>query len=220
LFLPGTAITLAVIELTTREIVSGSARLIAGLMRLAQLAFGILIATQVMGVSAAELSTAPVNKFGAWAPWLGVAVYAIGIMLYFGPPTRFLPWLMAVLFAAYLGQFVTNIVFGSYASGFGGGFALMVFALAISLHPNTPPTAALLAPGFWLLVPGSIGLIGVTQLVGADGSAAVTVTLISMIAIALGLQTGLLLFRAVRQLGGLQKNGRSEEHTSELQSLS
>jgi hypothetical protein len=32
------------------------------------------------------------------------------------------------------------------------------------------------------------------------------VTLISMIAIALGLQTGLLLFRALRQLGGLQKD--------------
>jgi uncharacterized membrane protein YjjP (DUF1212 family) len=125
---------------------------------------------QVMGVSAAELSTTPVNKFGAWAPWLGVALYAIGIMLYFGPPTRFLPWLTALLFAAYLGRFVTNVVFGSYASGFGGGFALMVFALAISLHPDTPPTAALLAPGFWLLVPGSIGLIGVTQLVGADSS--------------------------------------------------
>lgn len=107
---------------------------------------------------------------------------------------------MAVLFAAYAGQFVTNIVFGSYASGFGGGFALLVFALALSLHPNTPPTAALLAPGFWLLVPGSIGLIGVTQLVGTDTSGAVTVTLISMIAIALGLQTGLLLFRAIRQL--------------------
>jgi uncharacterized membrane protein YjjB (DUF3815 family) len=166
-------------------------------MRLAQLAFGILIATQVMGVSAAELSTAPVNKFGAWAPWLGVAVYAIGIMLHFGPPTRFLPWLMAVLFAAYLGQFVTNILFGSYASGFGGGFALMVFALVLSLHPDTPLSAALLAPGFWLLIPGSVGLIGVTRLVGADRSAALTVTLISMIAIALGPKTGLLLFRAL-----------------------
>jgi uncharacterized membrane protein YjjB (DUF3815 family) len=92
---------------------------------------------------------------------------------------------MAVLFAAYLGQFVTNIVFGSYTSGFGGGLALMLFALAISLRPNTPPTAALLAAGFWLLVPGSIGLIGVTQLVCADSSAAITVTLVSMIAISL-----------------------------------
>ena len=191
---------MAVIELTTREIVSGAARLVSGFMRLAQLAFGILIATQVVGISAAELSSTPVNKFGPWAPWLGVAVYAVGIMLYLGPPTRFLPWLTVVLFVAYLGQFTTNLVFGSYASGFGGGFALMLFAMAISLRPDTPPTAALLLPGFWLLVPGSIGLIGVTQLVGADSSRALTVTLVSMIAIALGLQTGLLVFRAARQL--------------------
>jgi uncharacterized membrane protein YjjP (DUF1212 family) len=205
LFLPGVAITLAVIELTTREVVSGSARLIAGFMRLAQLAFGILIATQVTGVSAAELSVAPVNKFGAWAPWVGVALYAVGLMLYLGPPTRFFPWLLMILFAAYIGQFVTNLLFGSYASGFGGGFVLMVSAMLLSLRESTPPTAALLLPGFWLLVPGSIGLIGVTQLVSADSSAAVTVTLISMISIALGLQTGLLLWRAGAQLLGLSR---------------
>jgi uncharacterized membrane protein YjjP (DUF1212 family) len=46
LFLPGASITLAVIELTTREVVAGAARLVAGFMRLAQLAFGILIATR------------------------------------------------------------------------------------------------------------------------------------------------------------------------------
>lgn len=49
MFLPGTAITLAVIELSTRDMISGSARLISGAMRLAQLAFGILIAAQVVG---------------------------------------------------------------------------------------------------------------------------------------------------------------------------
>jgi Putative threonine/serine exporter len=59
LFSPGVAITLAVIELTTREVVSGSARLVSGFIRLAQLAFGILIATQVVGLSASELSTVP-----------------------------------------------------------------------------------------------------------------------------------------------------------------
>jgi hypothetical protein len=64
-----------------------------------------------------------------------------------------------------------------------------------------------LLPGFWLLVLGSIGLIGATQLVGADPSGAVTVTVVSMIAIALGLQTGLLFFRAVRQLAGLRARG-------------
>jgi uncharacterized membrane protein YjjB (DUF3815 family) len=64
----------------------------------------------------------------------------------------------------------------------------MFCSLALSQRPRTPPAALLLQPGFWLLVPGSLGLIGVTQRIGADSSAAVTVTLISTISIALGIQ--------------------------------
>ena len=54
MFLPGTAITLAVIELSGRDVIAGSARLIAGGIRLAQLAFGILIAAQVVGQANVE----------------------------------------------------------------------------------------------------------------------------------------------------------------------
>jgi uncharacterized membrane protein YjjB (DUF3815 family) len=60
---------------------------------------------------------------------------------------------------------------------------------------------ALILPGFWLLVPGSLGLIGITQLFGTDSTAVLTATLISMMSIALGIQTGLLVWRAVSRLG-------------------
>lgn len=201
-FLPGTAITLAVIDLTTREVVSGSARLIAGFLRLAQLTFGILVAAQVLGISANELNAVQLNDFGAWAPWAGVVLYAFGILFYLGPPNQFLPWLLATLLVTYAGQVATNILFGTYASGFGGGLALMLFVAAIAQRRNAPPAATLLSPGFWLLVPGSLGLIGVTQLVNANAAAAIGVTLVSMISIALGMQTGLLLWRGGRQLTG------------------
>ena len=56
------------------------------------------------------------------------------------------------------------------------------------------------APGFWLLVPGSLGFMGVTQLLGAHSTAVFTATLISMMSIAVGVQTGLLLWRAAIQL--------------------
>jgi uncharacterized membrane protein YjjB (DUF3815 family) len=154
----------------------------------------------MVGVPAADFVVVPVNKFGAWAPWLGVAVYGVGIRLYLGPPRRFTPWLLAILFVAYSGQVLANAVLGSYASGFGGGFALMLCALAISQLPNTPPTVALLLPGFWLLVPGSLGLVGATQLIGTDRGAVFSVTLVSMISIALGFQAGLLVWGAFRQL--------------------
>jgi uncharacterized membrane protein YjjP (DUF1212 family) len=200
IFLPGAAITLAVAELSTRQMVSGSSRLVAGLMRIAQLAFGILIAAQVAGIAESNLVVTHVNRLGIWAPWAGIVVYGVGAFLCFGPPTRFLPWLMAMLFIAYVGQLAGNALFGSYASGFGGGLMLTLCALAVAHRPNTPAAISLILPGFWLLVPGSLGLMGVTQLLGTDNTTVLTATLISMISIALGMQTGLLLWRATVQL--------------------
>lgn len=199
LFLPGVAITLATIELTTHEIVSGSSRLAAGATRLAQLAFGILVAAQIAGVTASDLTVQSVNGLGWWAPWTGVAVYAVGLMLVYGPPAWFLPWLLAILFISYSSQIAADTIFGGYASGFGGGLALMLCSQILSRRPNSPPTAALIVPGFWLLVPGSIALIGVTAL-AANNYSAITVALVSMMSIALGMQTGLLLWRSYPQV--------------------
>jgi uncharacterized membrane protein YjjP (DUF1212 family) len=199
-FLPGAAITLAVIELSTNHLVSGASRLVAGFMQIAQLAFGILIAAQIAGIAESNLVTTELNRLGAWAPFIGVLVYGLGAMLYFGPPTKFLPWMLLMLYTAYAGQWIGNALLGSYASGFGGGLTLILFALAISHRPNTPPTVSLVLPGFWLLVPGSLGFMGVTQLLGTHSTAVFTATLISMMSIAVGVQTGLLLWRAAIQL--------------------
>lgn len=206
-FLPGAAITLAVIELTTNHLVSGASRLVAGFMQIAQLAFGILIAAQVAGIADSNLVTTQVNRLGPWAPFLGVLVYGIGIWLNFAPPAKFLPWLALMLYTAYAGQWVGNALLGSYASGFGGGLTLIIFALAISRRPNTPPTMSLILPGFWLLVPGALGFMGVTQLLGSHSSAVFTATLISMMSIAVGVQTGLVLWRAAMQLTNASHRG-------------
>jgi uncharacterized membrane protein YjjP (DUF1212 family) len=199
-FLPGAAITLAVIELATHHVVSGASRLVAGFMQIAQMAFGILIAAQIAGIADADLITTQFNRLGPWAPFIGVLVYGLGIWLNFAPPTRFLPWMVLMLYVAYLGQWVGNALLGSYASGFGGGMTLILFALAISHRPNTPPTMSLVVPGFWLLVPGSLGFMGITQLLGTHSTTVFTATLISMMSIAVGVQTGLLLWRAAIQL--------------------
>ncbi|MFA5710179.1 threonine/serine exporter ThrE family protein [Mycolicibacterium sp.] len=198
MFLPGAAITLAVIELTSRDVISGSSRLIAGFVQIVQLAFGIIIAAQLLGLDESQLSPEAVNKIGPWAPWLGVVVYAVGVMLFMAPPRSFLPWLVAISGIAYAAQFVGDLVLGSYASGFCGGVALSVAALVMSRLRGSPPAITMILPGFWLLVPGSMGLIGVTEVFGADGDAALPATLISMISVAFGLQAGLVLWRAFR----------------------
>ena len=198
MFLPGAAITLAVIELTSRDIISGSSRLIAGFIQLVQLSFGILIAAQLFNMNENQLTATAVNKIGPWAPWLGVIVYAVGVMLFLAPPWSFFPWLVLITYTAYLAQFLGDGLLGSYASGFCGGLVLTVAALAVSRHASAPPAITLILPGFWLLVPGSMGLIGITEIFGADGDSALPATLISMISVSFGLQAGLVLWRVVR----------------------
>ena len=200
MFLPGVAITLAVIELTSRDVISGASRLIAGFIQIVQLAFGILIATQMLGLPENQLTAVAINKIGPWAPWLGVAVYGLGVMLFLAPPRSFLPWLVVVTYAAYVGQYVGDMFVGSYASGFFGALVLTVIALANSQHADTaPPAITMILPGFWLLVPGSMGLIGFTELFGVDGDSVLPATLLSMISVAFGLQAGLLIWQLVRR---------------------
>ena len=49
-----------------------------------------------------------VNKLGWWAPWTGATVYALGLMLHYGPPAGFLPWLLAILFITYSSQILSR----------------------------------------------------------------------------------------------------------------
>ncbi|MDY6995555.1 MAG: threonine/serine exporter family protein [Actinomycetota bacterium] len=198
-FLPGVAITVSVIELAANDVISGASRLIAGFMQLAMLAFGIIIASQMFGLEDGQLTAQALNKLGPWAPWVGVAVFVAGIMLFLAPPLSFLPWLALLAYTAYTAQYLGDLVLGSYASGFFGALALTLAALLIARRRDSPPAIAMVLPGFWLLVPGSLGLIGVAELFGADGDSALPATLISMIAIALGVQAGVVTWQLLRR---------------------
>lgn len=208
MFLPGAAITLAVIELTARDVISGSSRLIAGFVQIAQLAFGILIASQMLQTDDTQLTSDAINKIGPWAPWLGVAVYSAGVMLFLAPPRSFLPWLLLITYLGYSAQYLGDLLLGSYVSGFCGGVVLTFAALAMTRLRGSPPAITMILPGFWLLVPGSMGLIGITELFGADGDSALPATLISMVSVSLGMQAGLVLWQLIRQRA---RRGRLQE---------
>jgi uncharacterized membrane protein YjjB (DUF3815 family) len=78
------------------------------------------------------------------------------------------------------------------------------------LIPNAMPARASFLPGFWLLVPGALGLIGLTELAGdasVNGAQDLVATVVSIFAIALGVLCGtqLLAWTLVgrTKLGGL-----------------
>lgn len=205
-FLPGAALTMSVVELSAGEMVTGASRLVSGTLQLLLLAFGITAATQVVKLPAADvLIDSPQNLIGWWAPWLGVLVVGAGTYLYYSAPHRSLPWLLVVLTTAWIGQFVGNQFFGGYLSGFFGALAMTPVAYFVERRPSGPPALVSFLPAFWLLVPGALGLIGVTEYLDQDTVAAAEDlfgTVWSMIAIALGVLVGYPLYRSLaRSLG-------------------
>ena len=75
-----------------------------------------------------------------------------------------------MLYAAWAGQSVGNELFGGYASGFVGGVVMTLVAYLLARLPSTMPVYAMFLPGFWLLVPGSLGLVGLTTTLATPGA--------------------------------------------------
>ena len=199
-FLPGALLTTAVIELSTGQMISGAGRLAAGGMQLVLLAVGIVAAAQAVGVPATSVLDTAVDGLGSVAPWLGVAIFAIGIVLYNCARPSALPWIMLVLYVAYAAQVIGGLVFGGVLSAFVGAAVMTPVAMVVARHPNGPVTLVTFLPAFWLLVPGALGLVGVTKYLG-EGQAYAYSSLVTagstMVAIALGILMGLALGRWV-----------------------
>lgn len=167
-FLPGAALTTGAEELVYGETVSGSSRLIAGFLQLTLLSFGMIVATHFVGVLPHEvLRNVPVNSIGWWAPWIGVAIFGIGNCLYLSASLRSLPWFLFTLYVTWIGQTLGTILLGGDISAFVGGFAL-IMAVNMSARLGGPPPLITFLPGFWLLVPGASGLLGIAQILAGN----------------------------------------------------
>jgi uncharacterized membrane protein YjjP (DUF1212 family) len=206
-FLPGGVLTTATVELASGEMVGGASRLVFGAVQMLLLAFGIVAGAQLVGLpSEAVLGDASANLLGWWAPWLGVVLFGVAAGVYFSAPPGALRWLMVVLLAAWTGQVIGGALVGGEGSGFFGALLMTPVALAIARLPGGPPSQVTFLPAFWLLVPGALGLIGVTEIVGNPAAAGIddlVEPIGAIVSIALGVLCGVLLFRGIAEAPSL-----------------
>ena len=190
--LPGALLTTSVLELATGQMIAGAARLAAGAMQLLLLSLGIITAAALVGIPAIELSEARVG-LGPVAPWIAVGVFGVGIVLGQCARATSLGWILLVLYVAYGAQVLGDALFGGVLSAFIGAAVMTPVAVLVSRQPSGPPTLVSFMPAFWLLVPGALGLVGVTTILDGDtyGLRTLTTTTTTMVAIALGVLVGL-----------------------------
>jgi uncharacterized membrane protein YjjP (DUF1212 family) len=201
-FLPGALLTMATVDLAMGETVTGASRFIAGLLQLALLAIGIVVGAELVGdPHQGQVAGAVADTLGAWAPWAGVVVFGVGVFVHNSAPRRSLPWLLVVLLSAWIGQLAGKHLVDATLSGFVGAAVMVPVAHAVARAPTAPPAHVMFLPAFWLLVPGTIGLIGITELVGNNaeqGSANFGAALVSIPSVALGILVGTMAVQAAR----------------------
>jgi uncharacterized membrane protein YjjP (DUF1212 family) len=189
ILLPGALLTMSAVDLASGDSVSGSSRFLEGMLQLALLAFGIFAAAMLTGVEPSA-THAHGEGFASWTPWVGVLVFAVGITIRESAPLRMLPWLLVVLYVAHASQLLGDVMFGAILSGFVGTLITVPLVQFLERRSTSaPPAFALFLPAFLMLVPGALGLLGVSELVTntpANGLGGLVSALSAVLAILVG----------------------------------
>ena len=201
--LPGMTLALSTNELTSRHLVSGTARFAGALMTIVSLTIGIAIAFGVANVAGVEPQVRALRAQPEWVVWcaLGLAAYAFAVLFQAG--RRDYPLVMGAVIAGYLISRFSGEWLGPIAGVFLAALAATAAGNAYARWFNRPG-ALIRLPGIIILVPGSISLRGVISLVQSQdigaGSAAAMAALNTLMALLAGLVFGNLLMTARRSL--------------------
>lgn len=198
--LPGALVVNGMSELAAGHMQAGSARLTYGLAQLGLFALGLLMATALLRVPTSALVNLRVDEIGWVGAVVGLLLIGSSICLMEGVPLRMQGWVLLVLSLAFGAQVAGQELGSIGLGGFLGAIAASLGASVVELRRPQLPRLVLFLPAFWLLVPGSLGLVGVTELAaGRESATDVALGLMgAAIAISLGLLVGSSVGRALR----------------------
>ena len=206
--LPGALIVTGVAELAAGAMMAGASRLGFGTAQLAMFTAGVLGAAWLTKVPVDQLNNQIIPWRGLWVPFLGVLLLTAGMSLMESIPRYLVPWVALMLATTLTFQIIGQTVAGAtWGGGLLGATVASFGSSVIEMHRPRLPRLVLFLPSFWLLVPGSLGLVSLTQLgAGTPVAGATALESTGIIgSIALGLLIGTTAARAV----GLLRRSRT-----------
>ncbi|HJN76952.1 MAG TPA: threonine/serine exporter family protein [Myxococcota bacterium] len=153
--LPGFSLTIALAELATGHLASGTARAMGAGMSLLQLTVGTALGFS-LGAHAGQTTAVDVVALASWVTPLAVAACAAALVVLFRAHPSRLPVVVAVCFLAFFGTGYAAELVGTELGPFLGSFMV---ALGSNLYARwrRVPASVPLMPGLLMLVPGSVG---------------------------------------------------------------
>jgi uncharacterized membrane protein YjjP (DUF1212 family) len=193
-FIPGDSITAAGPELSVGRMTAGSARLIYSVVMLLVLAFGAVVAAVIVGAPVSDLYDVTVSgNLGQLAVWGGWVAFAAGVMLTFQMRPRDFPWALGMVLLTAATVELGVRAFGDPLGTCLGAVVMTVVSLLLARSPDRPPAYVMYLGAFYVLTPGSHGLLGLESWIGGDpitGVASIGDMVSLLVAIVIGILVG------------------------------
>lgn len=165
--LPGLTLTVAMAELSSRHLVSGTARLTGAGAQFLGLAFGVAMGGRLAALAAgAPLEPAPA-AVPAWTEPAALALAPLAFTVLLRARPGDYPWILGVGAGAYVAGRAAAGAVGPELGAFTGAFVATVLSNRLARARSGSP-ATTLVPAILLLVPGSIGFRSLTLLMERD----------------------------------------------------
>ncbi len=199
--LPGLTFTVALTELSTRHLASGTARLSGALVVFLGLGFGLALGAKLGAFAGSALGvTAPIGGFALlpqtslpfWTEWVALIVAPLAFTVLLKAEAKDAGWIVLACAAAYLTSRFAGAGMGEELGAFLGAFVISAGSNIVARYFRRSAMVTVV-PGLLILVPGSIGFRSVTSLLGQEvevGVATAFRVLIVGISLAAGLLAG------------------------------
>jgi len=166
-FIPGLALTVGLSELASRNLISGTARIMDALMVLFKLYFGAFLGLAIGRIVWGEVEMTPSIFIPPWTVWLAVTVLSMSLVIQFKVRLKDAPWGIISGYVAYGTSIWAALYLGGPLSAFVGAFALGLYSNTFSRITNLPSSIVKLL-GLVVLVPGSKVYIGLNSAVSGQ----------------------------------------------------
>ncbi len=192
--LPGMSLTVAMTELATRNLIAGTARLMAAVIVLLQLVVGVAIGSK-LGDALVIVHVSEPAQLPSWVKWVALVASALGMAIIVQAQRRSFSWILAASVVGYLGTGIGTEWLDEQMGVLVGAFFVGVMG-NIFARLMERPAQVVHVPATLLLVPGSMGFRGVSALLGRDTLSGVG-TVFEMFVVAIAIVAGLLIANAV-----------------------
>ena len=189
--LPGYSLTIAMTELTTQNLVSGTSRFIGALIVFFGMGFGVALGQQISAMIFGASQIGDPIQLPVWTEALALLIAPLSLSILLSAHVKDFIWILLVSGVAIISSRIGSYNFGPELGPFVG--ALMVgIASRIYSHSLQRPSTVTLAPGILLLVPGSVGFRSLASLLDKQVVPGVE-TAFKMLLVAMALVAGVLI---------------------------